>query len=93
MSEAYLQSQITRKLRDLGAIVVKVDTRGNRGYPDLVVSYMPLGGKRGWTIWMEVKQPGKKPTRLQLTRHEQLQAMGLPVYVVHSVEEAVDCLC
>jgi hypothetical protein len=40
--------------------------------------------------WFEVKLPGQKPNADQLKWHARAKAMGEKVYVVSSVEEAVE---
>ena len=79
MLERTIQSIIIRRLtHDYHCIVVKIDTRGNRGWPDLSVTVKrsaPFGDceECGWngitTVFLEVKQPGKSPTPLQERRH------------------------
>ena len=36
---------------------------------------------------MEVKAPGKEPRPLQVHRHEQLRALGYPVFVLDATEQ------
>ena len=51
------------------------------GVPDVIGSY------NGSFLGVEVKQPGKKPTQVQLLFHKQLRGAGALVYVATSLEE------
>lgn len=52
------------------------------GVPDI------LAIRAGVACWMECKQAGKKPTRLQALRMRELEAAGCRVAVIHSRAEA-----
>jgi len=45
-------------------------------------------------VWLEVKQPGKHPTKLQIHEMKRLSTgpARTPCFVVHSVEEAKEAL-
>lgn len=55
-----------------------------RGLPDIV------GNVRRFAFYMEIKQPGKKLTPLQLARRMEIEKTGAYYAVVHSLEEAKD---
>jgi len=59
------------------------------GIPDLLVVWKAdkryLDYRR--TLWLEVKQPDKKPTKRQLAEHAKLRKAGAKVHVVSSVEQ------
>jgi hypothetical protein len=60
------------------------------GYPDRIVC---TGA--GHTAWVELKSKGRKPTALQLARHQQLRAFGYRVFVADSraaVDELINAL-
>jgi len=83
-----LEKSIERKFRlaikQLGGLAVKFLSPGNAGMPDRLVL---LPG--GQVSFVELKQPGKKPTELQLAVHTRLRALGFSVRVIDSVD-AVD---
>lgn len=57
------------------------------GIPDLMLV------KDGRVIWMEVKQPGKKPTPIQVRRMAEIEEQsGARCYVVTSMEQADEYL-
>lgn len=56
------------------------------GQPDL------LGCYQGRTLALEVKRPGGKPTKLQMTMLKKWEAAGAIADVVHSVEEVKEIL-
>ena len=57
-----------------------------KGLPDILVI------KQGRAAWMEVKQPGKHPSRIQEHLMRVLSAAGCPVVVVRSVGDAKEFL-
>ena len=73
-----------KALRARGALVYKNHggPMGVRGIPDLVVH------ANGRTIYIEIKQPGEKPTEIQESEHRKLAAAGIPVCVCTSKEDA-----
>jgi len=64
-----------RKLQDLG----------NRAYPDRTVY---LGDGR--TCCVELKQPGKKPSKEQRGVHKELQSLGIPVGWFDNADKAME---
>jgi hypothetical protein len=54
-----------------------------KGFPDLTV-VLP-----GEVIFVEVKQPGKKPTKIQEWWHKRLRTLGATVLVVDSEEQFI----
>ena len=74
--ESKIQSKIKAKFERAGWLVVKLIKTNTNGIPDLMCL------KSGKTIFVEVKQPGKVPTPLQLYRHEELRAKGFEVLVL-----------
>lgn len=80
-SEKWLERQLVMKIAARGGVTLKYSNANRTGYPDRLV-LMP-GGR---AYFVELKSAGKKPTRLQRLRHEELRAMGCEVAVVDSVE-------
>lgn len=83
--EANTVAAIRRALLDRGAFVVKLHggAMQRAGLPDLLVVYA------GRTLWLEVKQPGGRPTPLQAATIDAIRAAGGAAYVVTSVAEAL----
>lgn len=70
--------------RGLGVLSVKLTTlgaRGTSGWPDRL--FILPGGR---VLWMELKAPGRKPTKLQESRIRQLRERGHSVWLVDSVD-------
>jgi len=87
--ESLIVASIVRKAKQLGWWTMKI--HGNRfqmaGVPDLLC----LRGGRA--VFLEVKQPGKRPTKLQEARMNEIERYaGVPCHVVTSAEEAADRL-
>jgi Holliday junction resolvase len=76
MTEADIQSKIMRRLRAEGYYVVKIVQATVTGLPDL------LALKPNEARWIEVKRPGKKPSRVQEYRHDELRGLGFRVEIL-----------
>ena len=79
MSEARLQSKITKYLRSNGYYVFKID--GYLGAPDLVVM------KPGHTFFIETKTATGALQPHQASFHERLQVAGFDVFVIRSMKD------
>lgn len=81
---------IKQGLERLGCAVADTSSMGG-GYPDLTV------GKRGRVVLLEVKDPSKPPSARALTPaqqkfHARWALEGVPLFVVHDLEEAIDAV-
>lgn len=76
MREKYIEQQLTRAVKKRSGLCEKWNS-DTSGWPDRIV-LLP-DGKFGF---VEVKAPGKEPRPLQIHRHEQLKALGYPVFVL-----------
>lgn len=81
MSEQKIQAAIRKWLEDRGVYVVKVITANRAGVPDLVCCI------NGTFVGIEVKQPGKKPSPLQLAHLQQIRDAGGDGWIATSVSE------
>jgi len=79
-------AEIRDGLRRLGVDVEDMSALGG-GRPDL------LTWKLGRLVWLECKIPkGGSLTPAQEKWHAKARALGIPAFVVHSIEEAVDAV-
>lgn len=74
MLESAIQKKIVAKLTADGWLVTKLIQTSTNGIPDLLCL------KDGRAVFIEVKQPGKKPTDLQRYRIGQLQKQGFTAF-------------
>jgi hypothetical protein len=81
--ESKIQAKIKARFEQAGWIVVKLIQTNCNGIPDLMCL------KGGKTVFVEVKQPGKKPTKLQQFRHDQLTQNGFQVFILSSEKEII----
>jgi Holliday junction resolvase len=81
--ESKIQAKIKARFENAGWIVVKLIQTNCNGIPDLMCL------KGGKTIFVEVKQPGKKPTELQQFRHDQLTQNGFQVFILSSEKDII----
>lgn len=65
-----------------GWFEAKIAQSNKNGMPDRIFH------RRGFTMYVEFKRPGEKPTPQQIRRHEQLRAQGIPVHVIDNLEDA-----
>lgn len=86
VSEKVIEKYLMMKVREIGGVCLKYSNSNMTGYPDRLVCFPD-----GKTAWVEIKSKGKKPTRLQELRHEELRAVGQNVFVVDS-RVLVDCV-
>lgn len=89
-----LEREVEKKLivaaKARHGIALKFTSPGFRGVPDRLV-LLPDGRM----AFVELKAPGKKPTELQLARHELLRDLGFRVFVIDrfaQVEEVLDAI-
>ena len=81
MLESQIQKKIIDKLTRKGWHVVKIIKCNRSGTPDIVCC------KGTSCIWIEVKRPGGKLSKLQEFTIKEMRAKGLQVMVVYGVEE------
>ena len=72
MTEQQIQAKRIKQLEAEGYYVIKLIKTNKNGIPDLIA--IP---KNADVLFVEVKQPGKKPTPLQEFRMKELRAHGL----------------
>lgn len=87
MRESELEKKFRMQVAQAGGKAYKFTSPGNDGVPDRLV-ILP-GGKVGF---VELKQKGKKPRRLQEYRMRELQALGCYTAVVDDVESAASAI-
>ena len=86
-SEKYLERKLVERIKAAGGRCLKFASITETGYPDRLCLLPP-----GRTLWVELKTTGRKPTKLQEIRHQELRARGFAVYVVDdmiTLEQAV----
>ena len=81
--ESKLQKQIQNYLKDIGAYCFKVhgEIFMRAGIPDIVCCY------RGRFIGIEAKEPGNKPSELQLAHGRKIKKSGGLFIVAYNLED------
>ena len=74
--ERDIEKKLGAKLKAVGCLYVKVSSQFIKGMPDRLV--IPFFGA---PFFIELKQPGKKPTKIQAARHDDLRNRGVAVFV------------
>ncbi len=81
MLERDIQAHSIRYARSKGWWCRKFASPANRSVPDYIL------GRDGCTLFVEFKRPGGVVTDAQKEEHKAMQAVGLAVHIVTSVEE------
>lgn len=79
MRENTIEAYLRDRVKELGGKAYKFVSPGNDGVPDRLVC---LPGGRA--VFVELKAPGKKPTKLQELQHRQLWLLGFIVHIIDS---------
>ena len=82
MLECDIESALVKRVKELNGLCEKFTSPGRRSVPDRIVT---LPGNV--VIFVELKAPGKKPTKLQLRDHQRRRALGCDVRVIDSLEQ------
>jgi len=81
--ERDIERALVARVESLGGVAEKFTSPAKRSVPDRLVT---LPG--GVIIFVELKAPGKKPTRKQHADHHRRRALGCDVRVIDSLEDA-----
>lgn len=87
MLESKIEEKLKKEIEKLGGLSLKFTSPGMAGVPDRLV-LLP----KGRIYFVELKAPGQKLRPLQLKRKEQLESLGLKVYVIDSYEKLKEVL-
>ena len=86
VSEKEIEAYLRIRVKKLGGIAYKFTSPGNDGVPDRLV-LLPNGS----ISFVELKAPGKKPSKLQMVQINRIKNLGFEVNVIDS-KELVDKL-
>lgn len=81
MRESEIQASIKKYLEANGWTVIKLIQTTMNGIPDLIAL------KNSETVFIEVKQKGKKPSDLQQYRIDKLHKNGFKAFCATSIED------
>jgi len=84
MRERDIEKALVARVKQIGGKCEKFTSPARRAVPDRIVS---LPG--GVVIFVELKAPGEKPTKLQAKDHRERRQLGCDVRVIDTME-AVD---
>lgn len=82
MREKEVEKKFVKAVKSEGGVCWKFTSPETAGVPDRIV-LMP----EGRIAFVEVKAPGEKPRKLQLSRHRLLRRLGFKVYVLEALED------
>ena len=83
-SEKAIEKYLSERVKEIGGLSLKFTNQNMVGFPDRLIC-LP-GGK---TVWVELKSKGKKPTKIQILRQEELAGLGFDVYIIDN-KPAID---
>ena len=81
MREKAIERKLVQSVTHMGGLALKFTSPGMAGVPDRLLLF-----PNGKIFFVEMKAPGKQPTKLQRLRHAQLRDLGFRVYVIDSEE-------
>lgn len=81
MREKEIEKVLVKRTEDAGGVAYKWSSPNCRGVPDRLCFF-----PQGKVFAVEVKAPGKRPTRLQQYHHGRLRQLGIDVLVIDSIE-------
>lgn len=87
MRERDIEAYLVDGCRRIGALCYKWTSPGRVGVPDRICIF-----PGGQIVFVELKAPGKKPTRPQLREHARLREYRQKVVVVDSIESVDELL-
>lgn len=91
LRESDIEKHLVKRVKELGGECRKIQFIGRPGAPDRLVMLPAFwyDGARcdGYTIWVELKAPGKKAEPHQAREHERMRKMGQRVVVIDSYEQ------
>lgn len=82
MREAVVEQRLVKAVKKRKGLCPKWVSPGYAGVPDRIV-LLP----HGRIGFVEVKAPGEKPRKLQVSRHRLLKRLGYKVYVLDRPED------
>ena len=82
MREKEVEKKFVKAVKSEGGVCWKFTSPETAGVPDRIV-LMP----EGRIAFVELKAPGEKPRKLQLSRHRLLRRLGFKVYVLDALED------
>ncbi|MBM7631115.1 VRR-NUC domain-containing protein [Geomicrobium sediminis] len=88
MRERDIENYLRDRIKKVGGIAYKFESPGNVGVPDRLI-LLP-GGE---VHFIELKAPGRKPTKNQTHQHKRFERLGSIVHVIDSkqgVDEWID---
>ena len=84
--EREIENQLVAWAKARGWLGLKFTPMGDRGWPDRIFI------KNGTHIWLELKAPGKAPSKLQLHRRAQLMKHGAIIHWTDDLGKAKQLL-
>ncbi|GIO34365.1 nuclease [Paenibacillus albilobatus] len=85
MREREIEEYLRKRVKAAGGAAYKWTSPGNSGVPDRIVIF-----PGGWVVFVELKAPGGKPTKLQEVQHKRLRALDCDVRIIDSKEQVDD---
>lgn len=80
--EKNLEKKLIKLVKEMGGQAIKLQTTHYQGLPDRLCLF-----PNGILVFVEVKETGKKPTKIQEVTHKKLGALGFIVDVVDSTDK------
>lgn len=79
VSEKAIEAYLNKRAKESGLLCLKYSNANTTGYPDRLLC-LPYGQ----CVWVELKSKGKKPTKVQLIRIDELRGLNHNVFIIDS---------
>ena len=79
LKERDIEKYLIKQVKELGGEIRKVSWQGRRGAPDRLVMM------HGWSAFVELKAPDKKPTAQQYRELDRMRQAGLDALWINSI--------
>lgn len=81
ITERQLRNKVLKKLKDKGWLVISLSDKWRSGTPDLFCA------KNGKAIFIELKSPTGKLSRIQEATIHAIQSAGIMCYVINDIKQ------
>jgi hypothetical protein len=85
--ELDLENDVRKDAKELGWVSIKLGLKGSTGWPDII--FLREGAK---IVWIEFKEPGKRPKKKQARKLALLTALGFTALWCDDYHKAMETL-
>lgn len=84
MRESRIESELRKRIEEIGGKAFKFSSPGNNGVPDRIILY------NGGCYFVELKRPGQELKPLQRVMRKKFYTLGFKIYVIDTFDKVGD---